>query len=465
MRVSAVFLILCALVLFSAACSAETEVTREVPVTVEVTREVSATVEVTREVPATVEVTREVPATVEVTREVPATVEVTREVPATVEVTREVPVTVEVIREVPVTVEVIREIPVEFIREVPVTVEVIREVPALNPGQQGQALTGGRLKLVRDRGKVICASRNDVPGFGFLDATGRNAGFDIDLCRAVAAAVLGDPNAVDIRLISAPERGPTIQSGEVDLLVRTTTWTATRDAEWGNYAQTMFYDGQGFLVRRDLGLTSAVELRRASVCTAQGTTMELNLQRFSNRRRLDIELLTFEDTDAAFRAYQDAQCDALTSDRSYLGAISPFLDDPAAHTVLPETISEEPLGPVVPHGDDQWFDIVKTVMAILIHGEAYGITSDAVPSTATNFAAVDRLLGLQGSFGQGSLGLSRTVAQDVLRAVGNYGEIYERNLGSQNIGLPREGTSNALWAEAPCDDCPKGGQIYAAPLR
>ena len=491
MRVSAVFLILCALVLFSAACSAETEVTREVPVTVEVTREVSATVEVTREVPATVEVTREVPATVEVTREVPATVEVTREVPATVEVTREVPVTVEVIREipvevipkvpvtvevireipvevipkVPVTVEVIREITVEVIREVPVTVEVIREVPALNPGQHGQALTGGRLKLVRDRGKVICASRNDVPGFGFLDATGRNAGFDIDLCRAVAAAVLGDPNAVDIRLISAPERGPTIQSGEVDLLVRTTTWTATRDAEWGNYAQTMFYDGQGFLVRRDLGLTSAVELRRASVCTAQGTTMELNLQRFSNRRRLDIELLTFEDTDAAFRAYRAAQCDAFTSDRSHLAALSTVLDDPASYTILPETISEEPLGPVVPHGDDQWFDIVKTVMAILIHGEAYGITSDAVPSTATNFAAVDRLLGLQGSFGQGSLGLSRTVAQDVLRAVGNYGEIYERNLGSRNIGLPREGTSNALWAEAPCDDCPKGGQIYAAPLR
>ena len=312
---------------------------------------------------------------------------------------------------------------------------------------------------------MICASRNDVPGFGFLDATGRNAGFDIDLCRAVAAAVLGDPNAVDIRLISAPERGPTIQSGEVDLLVRTTTWTATRDAEWGNYAQTMFYDGQGFLVRRDLGLTSAVELRRASVCTAQGTTMELNLQRFSNRRRLDIELLTFEDTDAAFRAYRDAQCDAFTSDRSHLAALSTVLDDPASYTILPETISEEPLGPVVPHGDDQWFDIVKTVMAILIHGEAYGITSDAVPSTATNFAAVDRLLGLQGSFGQGSLGLSRTVAQDVLRAVGNYGEIYERNLGSRNIGLPREGTSNALWAEAPCDDCPKGGQIYAAPLR
>ena len=437
MRVTAALGIFSALALLIAACGGEVEVTRSVPVTVEITREVSATVEVTREVPATVEVTREVSATVEVTREVPATVEVTREVPATVEVTR----------------------------VVPVIVEVTREVPAATFSQQTSAFLGSRLKLVRGRGKVICASRNDVPGFGFLNATGKNAGFDIDLCRAVAAAVLGDPNAVDIRLITAAERGPTIQSGEVDLLVRTTTWTASRDAEWGNYAQTMLYDGQGFLVRRDLGLTSAVELRRASVCTVQGTATELNLQRFSDERGLGIEILTFEDTDAAFRAYQYAQCDALTSDRSHLAAFSTVLDDPASYTILPETISEEPLGPVVPHGDDQWFDIVKTVMAILIHGEVYGITSDAVPSTATNFAAVDRLLGLQGSFGQDSLGLSRTVAQDVLRAVGNYGEIYERNLGSQGIGLPREGTSNALWAEAPCDDCPKGGQIYAAPLR
>ena len=384
-------------------------------------------------------------------------VEVTREVPTTVEVTREVPATVEVTREVPATVEVTRE--------VPVTVEVARVTPDTPPGQQSGVAQSSRLELVRDRGRLFCASRNDVPGFGHMDAYGNNAGFDIDLCRAVATAVLGDPDAIEIRLIAAAERGPTIQSGEVDLLVRTVTWTNSRDAEWGNYVQTMLYDGQGFLVRKDLGLKSALELKGARVCVVQGTTLELNLHRFSERYGLNIELLAFEDTEATLLAYRDGECDALTNDRSQLAALSTVLDNSASHTIFPETISEEPMGPVVPHGDDQWFDIVKTVMAILIHGEAYGITSRTVPSTATNFSGVDRLLGIQGSFGQESLGLNYTVAQDVLRAVGNYGEIYERNLGPGAINLPREGTRNALWAEAPCGDCPKGGQIYAAPLR
>ena len=437
MRVPAILFLLLSSILSLAACTSEVEVTREVPVTVEVTREVRETVEVTREVPVTVEVTREVQETVEVTREVPVMVEVTREVPTTVEVTR----------------------------EVPVNVGVARVVPEKAPGQQVPALTGSRLKLVRDRGGVLCASRNDVPGFGFLDASGNNAGFDIDLCRAVAAAVLGDSDAVEIRPISAAERGPTIQSGEVDLLVRTVTQTASRDAEWGNFVQTMFYDGQGFLVRRDLGFKSALELRDASVCVAQGTTTELNLYDFSNEQVLNIQALAFEDTRGALLAYEAGQCNAITSDRSQLGVMSAFLDDPSSHIILPETISEEPLGPVVPHGDDQWFDIVKTVMAILIYGEAYGITSDAIPAAATGVGVVDRLLGLQGSFGQDNLGLSYTVAQGVLRAVGNYGEIYDRNLGAIGIGLPREGSRNALWADAPCDDCPKGGQIYAAPLR
>ena len=334
-------------------------------------------------------------------------------------------------------------------REVPVTVEVIREVPVTASGQQGRAITGGRLKLVRDRGKLICASRNNVPGFGYLDASGNNAGFDIDLCRALAAAVLGDPNAIEIRPITASERGPTIQSGEVDLLVRTATWTTSRDAEWGNYVQTMLYDGQGFLVRRELGLTSAMELERTRVCVVQGTTTELNLHDFSNKHGLDIEALTFENTEAALAAYQSGQCDALTNDRSQLAALTSVIDYRTAHTVLPETISEEPLGPVVPHGDDQWFDIVKTVMAILIYGEAYDITSGFVPTAATGETGVDRLLGLEGSFGQDSLELSRTVAQDVLKAVGNYGEIYSRHLGPGGVHLPREGSRNALWADAP----------------
>ena len=338
--------------------------------------------------------------------------------------------------------------------------------PTLSPALTAEA-GSSRLSRVRNRGSLICASRNDVPGFGYLDASGSNVGFDIDLCRAVATAVLGDPNAIEIRLITAAERGPTIQSGEVDLLVRTVTWTASRDAQWGNFVQTMFYDGQGFMVRKNSGVTRALQLRDATVCVTQGTTTELNLQDFSTQYNLDIRPLTFEDTDAVSAAYQAGQCDAFTNDRSQLAVIGSGFDDPSAHTILPETISEEPMGPVAPHGDDQWFDIVKTVMAILIYGEAYGygISQGSVPSTATGATVVDRLLGTEGSFEQESLGLSKTVGQTVLRDVGNYGEIYARNLGPGGINLPREGSRNALWADAPCRDCPKGGQIYAAPLR
>ena len=326
-------------------------------------------------------------------------------------------------------------------------------------------MVSNRLQQVKDRGKVICASRNDVPGYGYLDASGNNVGFDIDLCRALATAVLGDPNAIEIRLITAAERGPTIQSGEVDMLVRTVTWTTSRDSQWGNYAQTMFFDGQGFLVNKDLGISSALELGGASVCVTQGTTTELNLADFSSQNNLNIEAVTFEDTDAVVAAYESGQCDAFTNDRSQLAALGSAMSDPMAHTILPETISEEPLGPVVPHGDDQWFDVVKTVMGILIYAEAYGVDSGNVPSSVTGDTKVDRLMGLEGSFGQESLGISQTAAQDVIKAVGNYGEIYDRNLGPSGINLPREGGRNALWADAPCMGCPKGGQIYAAPLR
>ncbi len=324
--------------------------------------------------------------------------------------------------------------------------------------------TSDRLQEVMDRGKLICASRNDVPGYGYLDG-GNNVGFDIDLCRAVAAAVLGDPKAIEIRLISAAERGPTIQSGEVDMLVRTVTWTTSRDAGWGNYVQTMFYDGQGFMVNKDLGISSALELQDATVCVTQGTTTELNLEDFSRQNNLNITPLTFEDTDAVAAAYQSGQCDAFTNDRSQLAAIGSGFADPSAHVTLPETISEEPLGPVVPHGDDKWFDIVKTVMSILIYAEAYDVSSDNVPTAITGDAKIDRLFGLEGSFGQEALGISLTAAQDVIRSVGNYGEIYDRSLGPDGTNLLRENGRNALWADAPCSNCPKGGQIYAAPLR
>ena len=324
-----------------------------------------------------------------------------------------------------------------------------------------------RLDTVRERGHLICASRNDVPGYGFVDEAGTNVGFDIDLCRAVAAAVLGDPDAFEIRLITAAERGPTIQSGEVDLLVRTVTWTTSRDASWGNYAQTMFYDGQGFMVPKSLGVTSAYELAGAAVCVTSGTTTELNMADFFRQNNLEYNPKVYEDTDVVLEAYKSGACEVFTNDRSQLAALRTALPNPDDHIILPETISEEPLGPVVPHGDEQWFDLVKTVMGLLIYAEAYGINSTNVDEMAVGEnVKAKRLLGTEGSFGQEELGLDQNVGQTIIKAVGNYGEIYARNLDNpEGVQLPREGSRNALWSNAPCTDCPKGGQIYSQPLR
>ena len=325
---------------------------------------------------------------------------------------------------------------------------------------------GSRLALVQDRGKVVCATLDDTPGFGFLDENGNHLGFDIDLCRAVAAATLGDADAVELRTIDAAERGPVMQAGEVDLLVFVTTWTSSRDASWGDFVPTMFYDGQGFMVPDRLGISSASELGGASVCTVSGTTSELNMEDFFRQNRMEYSPVIFENFDLALDAYTNTSCDVLTTDRSTLAALRSSLPDPGEHVILPEVISEEPLTPLVPHGDSQWFDVVKTAMAILIQGEALGVNSGNVTELATsNNVKIKRLLGTEGSWGQAELGLDPTVAQKVIGMVGNYGEIYDRHLGSNGIGLPREGGRNALWSDAPCVDCPKGGQIYAAPLR
>ena len=324
-----------------------------------------------------------------------------------------------------------------------------------------------RLETVRTRGRLICANLTDTPGFGHVDESGNDVGFGIDLCRAVAAGVLGDPDAVEIRLISAPERGPVMQSGEVDLLVFATTWTTSRDASWGNFVHTMFYGGQSFMVHKSLGVSSAYDLAGTSVCVNAGTTTELNMTDFFRQHGLEYTPKVYEDLPTAFEAYKGGACDVFTTDRSALTAFRSTLPDPESHLILPETISEEPLSPLVPHGDEQWFDIVKTVMSILIYAEAYGINSGNVDEIAAGGnVKAKRLLGTEGSFGQEELGLDQLVAQSVIKGVGNYGEIYARNFGPEtDIDLPREGSRNALWSNAPCTDCPKGGQIYAAPLR
>ena len=288
-------------------------------------------------------------------------------------------------------------------------------------------------------------------------------GFDVDLCRAVAAAVLGDANAVEFRPTAAAERGPSMQSGEIDMMSRNTTWTTSRDATWGNFAQTMFYDGQGFIVPKSLGVSSVYELEGASICVLRGTVTELNLLDLNAQNNMGFTIVPFEYNTSANEAYLQGQCDSLSTDQSGLVANAAGFPDPHAHVILPETLSEEPLGIVVPHGDEQWFDIVKAVMAMLIYAEAFGIHSDNVPTVPTGYPAVDRLFGFAGSYGQEAMGLKATAAQDVIGQVGNYGQIFDRHLTP--LGLVREGSRNALWSDAPCTDCPKGGQIYAAPLR
>ena len=336
--------------------------------------------------------------------------------------------------------------------------------PAAEPAaMMQQEETQSRLDMVRARNQLICASNNSLAGFGFTNDEGDTVGFDIDLCRAVAAAVLGNADAVEFRPTTAAERGPTMQSGEVDMMSRNTTWTTSRNSGWGNFAPTMFYDGQGFMIRKSENVTSMMELDNVAVCVQQGTTTELNLQDFINQTGLNITVDTFENNNSTNAAYTSRQCDVLTTDRSGLVSTLAGFTDPDDHVILSGTISEEPLGPVVPHGDEQWFDIVTAVMTILIYAEAFEINSGNVPTAATGDTGIDRLFGLEGSFGQEEMGLDPTVAQTVIRQVGNYGQIYDRHLTP--LGLVREGSRNALWSAAPCDNCPKGGQIYAAPPR
>lgn len=322
---------------------------------------------------------------------------------------------------------------------------------------------GNRREVVKERGSLVCAVSDSLAGFSSLDESGNLVGFDIDICRAVAVAVLGDADAVEFRPTAAFDQGPAIVSGEVDVMSGSAAWTTVRDSVWGNFAQTMFYEGQGFMVPSGIGVYSALDLQGALVCVQRGTTTELKVKDFNRRNNMGFEFAAFPDSASVNSGYLAGMCDALTANRINLASARAGFDNPDDHFILPETISEEPLGPVAPHGDDQWYDIVKTVMAILIHAEALEIDSMSVPIYATGDRDVDRMLGFEGYYGQENLGLSQTVAQDIIKAVGNYGEIYERHLTP--LSLTREGSRNALWSSAPCGSCPKGGQIYAAPMR
>jgi len=314
------------------------------------------------------------------------------------------------------------------------------------------------LDTVKARGRLVCGVHNELPGFGYLDADGKNAGFDIDLCRAVAAAVFGDANAVEFVPITAAERGPALQTREVDMVARNMTLTSSREAQWGNFTWIMFYDGQGMMVRADSGFQTLEDLNGATVCVTTGTTTEQNLADAFRELGLEFTAVTFEDTSAVYGAYQDGRCDAATSDKSQLAAVRSGFSDPNEHVILEVNMSKEPLTPAVPTGDDQWADIVSTVMWLLINAEELGVTSQNVEEMkASDNVVIKRMLGSEGSFGQEDLGLALDFAVNVIKAVGNYGEIYDRYMGPQGASFTLERGLNDLWTN--------GGLMYAPPLR
>jgi len=313
------------------------------------------------------------------------------------------------------------------------------------------------LETVKKRGVLICGVSPGNPGFSNPDAQGNWAGFDVDICRAISAAVFGDAGRVKYVPTTAKERFTALQSGEVDLLSRTTTWTMSRDTQLGfDFLGVNFYDGQGFMVPKKSGVKSALELKGATVCTATGTTTELNLADFFRANKMDYKVVAFEKTDEVNAAYDSGRCDAYTTDRSSLASQRTKLKVPSDHVVLPEVISKEPLGPVVRHGDANWGDIVRWSFYAMLYAEELGVTSKNIEEMKKSpNPEIKRLLGIEGDFGK-MIGVDNAWGHNIIKLVGNYGESYERNVGEKTpIGLPRG--VNALWT--------KGGLQYAMPIR
>jgi general L-amino acid transport system substrate-binding protein len=319
---------------------------------------------------------------------------------------------------------------------------------------------GATLRVVRARGRLNCGVNVGQVGFAYTDNRGRWRGFDTDFCRAMAAAVFGDPNAVRFVPLSAKERFTALQSGEVDVLWRNTSWTFSRDTENRlDFAGINYFDGQGFMVRRSLGLASATELNGARVCVQSGSTTELNLADFFRAKGLKYVPVVVESEDQARGAYLREACDAYTADISELAAARTVLDNPTAHVILPEVISKEPLGPVVRQGDSQWADVTRWTLFATLLAEEFGVTSDNVDKmrAGSSNPEVRRLLGAEGGYGR-MLGLNDDWAYRAVKAVGNYGEIFDRNLG-RGSPLKLSRGLNAQWNANP------PGLMYAPPMR
>ena len=320
-----------------------------------------------------------------------------------------------------------------------------------------QSASAQTLKAVKDRGMLNCGANGTLAGFGLPDAQGKWTGMDVDFCKAIAAAVLNDAEKVKFVPLSAKDRFTALQSGEVDVLARNTTWTSSRDTSLGlNFTGVNYYDGQGFMVRNTLKVNSALELNGAAICVQQGTTTELNLADYFAASKMQLKTVTFATANEAVKAYDACRCDAYTTDASALYAERLRLANPSDHIILPEIISKEPLGPAVRHGDDQWFDIVKWTLFAMVDAEELAISSKTLDEALkSSNPEIKRFVGTEGNFGE-QLGLTKDWAVRIIKQVGNYGESFERNVG-QGSPLKIERGLNKLWT--------KGGIQYAPPIR
>jgi len=315
----------------------------------------------------------------------------------------------------------------------------------------------GTLEDVKAKGFVQCGVNPSLIGFGVPDEKGEWSGLDVDFCRAVAAAIFNDATKVKYTPLTAKERFTALQSGEVDLLSRNTTWTMSRDSSLGlNFAGVIYYDGQGFMVHKSLGVSSALELSGAKVCTQTGTTTELNLADFFRSHNMPYEVVAYEKNEEVLQAFEAGRCDVYTTDASGLYAERLKLANPDEIVILPEIISKEPLGPAVRQGDDKWFTLVKWTLFALINAEELGLSKANIDEKKTSDnPEIKRFVGVEGDFGTG-IGLTNDWAYNIVKNVGNYGEIFDANVGpSTPLGIAR-GLNN-LWS--------KGGIQYAPPIR
>jgi general L-amino acid transport system substrate-binding protein len=319
------------------------------------------------------------------------------------------------------------------------------------------AASAQTLAAVKERGEVICGANGTLAGFGLPDPQGNWTGFDVDFCRAISAAIFNDPTKVKFVPLTAKDRFTALQSGEIDVLSRNTSWTLSRDTSLGlDFAAVTFYDGQGFMVRKALKVSSALELNDASVCVQQGTTSELNLADYFRSNHMGLKTVTFATGDEALKAYESGRCDAYTTDSSGLYGERLQLAEPNQHIVLPEIISKEPLSPVVRHGDNQWTDIVRWTHFVMLDAEELGVSMATVnEKLKSDDPETRRLLGVEGQYGE-ALGLTNDWAYRIIKHVGNYGESFERNIG-QGSRLRIVRGLNALWT--------KGGLQYGPPIR